>query len=481
MSTHSIAGRAGRLLAFVLAASAFGSSAAAQDCRHVLLPNVMAPPPIQGEWVEVPLAPGMAARDSASGIQWCANIGFVTRLSPDNATLPGDGLYIYVLRTWPNYDLVLRPSDRPADYGLFAGGDSARFAFTGNPPSPTEQPHMFVRHTQLNGRGGTVYAAGQLEIKAGRIIWVSNESGHYMPPNDGPSLDYVYEVLAAWGIAHSADRQEERTLRQHWYERWTRVPDPSDDPYGTPYVIAARSSGPIVEQVGQGGPSLVGVDASQHLTFRDSLPGGWTAVPRDDDFPIGVWGLTVLNDGSLLALGDSGRLYLHRTADGPWQAVSAGSVRMIAIAAGLNDRIYGVGEDHFLYRREGFADDWRNVNQGQALVSIAVSREGNVFGIGTDGRLYGLRGSRQWQLIADRIPELEPVNGAAGITSIAIICDDRIADPEKKERLVGVGSGGRAIWIRQAPSLSGTRPSSWSCRQTSPGNRAALRRGGEGP
>lgn len=120
-----------------------------------------------------------------------------------------DGLYIYVYLSnnndSHNNEFIIRRSDRPDDKGYFYDGD-IRYLYEDNPGNVHEQPHMFVRHTQISYGSydyypGKVWSAGQLEIKNGLIIWISNKSGHYNPSLS--TLDYVEQTFQAWGLWHA--------------------------------------------------------------------------------------------------------------------------------------------------------------------------------------------------------------------------------------------------------------------------------------
>ena len=114
------------------------------------------------------------------------------------ASLPPDGLYIFVFRT--DGKLLVRRSDRPDDKGYFDCGN-LDFLFPGNPPGDRSLQHMFVRHTQLNGGYAPVWSAGQMEIHSRSILWISNASGHFAPSIG--TLDFVETALVDWGFARS--------------------------------------------------------------------------------------------------------------------------------------------------------------------------------------------------------------------------------------------------------------------------------------
>ena len=70
-----------------------------------------------------------------------------------------------------------------------------------------------VRHSSLVA-GGPVAAAGILTVACGRVLRLSNESGHYAPP---PScLTLVLERLAELGLAHLDDVVVETTRRREY-------------------------------------------------------------------------------------------------------------------------------------------------------------------------------------------------------------------------------------------------------------------------
>jgi hypothetical protein len=151
-------------------------------------------------WVYKSVNPGMREWDQAHGLpmDW-EKLNNVTDLTADdNVGLPRDGLYIFIFRAGDS-KLRIRLSDRPGDRGKYFMGNPS-CSYEGNPPNPpAEEPHMFVRHTQLNGGWMDVWSAGQLEIYGGKIIWISNESGHFGPALE--SLEYVDSALVAVGLA----------------------------------------------------------------------------------------------------------------------------------------------------------------------------------------------------------------------------------------------------------------------------------------
>ncbi|WP_436516354.1 FG-GAP repeat domain-containing protein [Ekhidna sp. To15] len=127
------------------------------------------------------------------------DLGFVRKLSSGSTiTTADDGLYIYVFhlnkKGGTRYvHLRIRRSDRPDDVGFSVQGDK-KYSYDGNIPCPnssppcylargekSETPHQFVRHTQLNQGTSPVLAAGQLQIRGGKIIWINNASGHFAP------------------------------------------------------------------------------------------------------------------------------------------------------------------------------------------------------------------------------------------------------------------------------------------------------------
>ena len=118
-------------------------------------------------------------------------------LAPGHRT-PADALYMFVYRE--DGKLLIRPSDRgnlgSSVGGVRVGGVRVRGDGAQLPLQPSnalegkgacderdgrpDQPLMYVRHAQL-GNGLNAYAAGMLQVQAGRVIWISNESGHYRP------------------------------------------------------------------------------------------------------------------------------------------------------------------------------------------------------------------------------------------------------------------------------------------------------------
>ena len=109
-----------------------------------------------------------------------------------------DGRYIFVLRKYANdpdrLGLVLRRYDRNfiLRYGLVCKND--KYSYPDNIKKTVSADRSgHVRHTQLNGGWNPVYSAGELWIKNGQIIVVSNDSGHFKPSKT--SLDALKETL----------------------------------------------------------------------------------------------------------------------------------------------------------------------------------------------------------------------------------------------------------------------------------------------
>ena len=158
-----------------------------------------------------------------SELGWAKTVAGPAEISPAD-----DGLYIFVLQREPRggraghvASLRIRRSDRPGDFGFGVWGDK-RYSFRGNIPCPNanplcvldadesaEEPHQFVRHTQLNQGTSAVFSAGQLQIRGGKIIWVSNASGHFSPSLG--SLDCVEEYLDVIHVPRAKNVKRDRT------------------------------------------------------------------------------------------------------------------------------------------------------------------------------------------------------------------------------------------------------------------------------
>lgn len=120
----------------------------------------------------------------------------VIDLMDENHSIPSDGVYMYVFRE--DGKLYIRPNDRGTK-GINGAVGSKEYLSKFNlnsldvscpwMPDSLLEP-MYVRHSQLaNGRA--VISAGMLQYSNGKLIWVSNESGHY-----SPSIDRVEYMLA---------------------------------------------------------------------------------------------------------------------------------------------------------------------------------------------------------------------------------------------------------------------------------------------
>jgi hypothetical protein len=154
-------------------------------------------------WATTPVFPGMEQFDNDRGLKPAPNLqpldSLVTEIRWDK--LPTrDGLYIFVFRA-VDTKIVIRPSDRPDDSGIYSKSSST-CAYLGNPQGDG-MPHMFVRHTQINGGTTDVWSAGQLEVHNGKIIWLSAASGHFRP--DVSTLNYIHTAL---GLSSSVEHHD---------------------------------------------------------------------------------------------------------------------------------------------------------------------------------------------------------------------------------------------------------------------------------
>ena len=112
--------------------------------------------------------------------------------------LLADGRYIFVLRKYANepdrLGLVLRRYDRNhvRENDEICKNDT--FSYQNNLKNTLSKDIPgHVRHSQLNNGWNPLYSAGELWVSDGRIVAVSNESGHFKPSK--ASLDYVKETL----------------------------------------------------------------------------------------------------------------------------------------------------------------------------------------------------------------------------------------------------------------------------------------------
>jgi hypothetical protein len=166
------------------------------------------------------------------------DLGYVKDVvQPLDISTADDGLYIFVMRrvTQSNgvtISLRIRRSDRPDDFGFGVQG-LKQYSYKGNIPCPNtgtppcpldkdeppETPNQFVRHSQLNQGTSPVASAGQLQIRGGEIIWISNASGHFSPSFD--SLDCVEEYLYVLKIP----RARYNLKKNHDWNKWLKVKD----------------------------------------------------------------------------------------------------------------------------------------------------------------------------------------------------------------------------------------------------------------
>lgn len=126
-------------------------------------------------------------------------VGWVTVMSKEALATLKSARYIFVLRkTTGDNSLVLRRYDRSHNVGSDICDNSA-YLYSGNKATIKNKNNQHVRHSQVNSnKGGAnpwreVWSAGELWIKGGKIVAITNESGHFMPSKE--SLRYVMETL----------------------------------------------------------------------------------------------------------------------------------------------------------------------------------------------------------------------------------------------------------------------------------------------
>jgi hypothetical protein len=127
----------------------------------------------------------------------------------NNPVIP-NGRYLYVLKSTDDlHPLVLRRFDRPdnpvppcAGYRAFDTPDNYRTAGG----AYDRNSYQYVRHPQLNGSYASVYGAGELLVKGGVVVAISNGSGHFRPPAQ-PSLSQVSWALTAARVTVAANVQ----------------------------------------------------------------------------------------------------------------------------------------------------------------------------------------------------------------------------------------------------------------------------------
>ena len=110
------------------------------------------------------------------------------------------GRYIFVLRKNDN-QLVLRRYDRShrISSGQYDRCNNDAYLYKKNIETIKDKNNRHVRHSQVNGSHGEadawnpVWSAGELWIENGKIIAISNESGHFKPSSG--SLQYVKQTL----------------------------------------------------------------------------------------------------------------------------------------------------------------------------------------------------------------------------------------------------------------------------------------------
>lgn len=85
------------------------------------------------------------------------------------------------------------PKDLPdGNYVYVVLPDTAEIRFSEKP-----RPHSEIHHPELCD-GEDVIGAGFFRLYKGKIVFLSNESGHYAP--DGWSMRYVRRAFEHWGL-----------------------------------------------------------------------------------------------------------------------------------------------------------------------------------------------------------------------------------------------------------------------------------------
>ncbi len=329
-------------------------------------------------------------------------LNWVTELKSGMRQTPADGLYIFVYRTSDN-KLLIRRSDRPDDKGIYADGNKT-YSYPGNPAGNGESPHMFVRHTQLNGGWTNVWSAGQLEVYHGKIIWVSNASGHYAPPL--PSLNYVTDTLQAWGLATPGSVKH---FPHEWHKSWVNIPN----------------SGLVIDVAIMQNGTILGVGTDKNLYTRATLGSNWVQAHINGQ----VTSVAIMQDGTILGVGTDKNLYTRATLGSNWvQAHINGQVTSVAIMQ--DGTILGVGTDKNLYTRTTLGSNWVQAHINGQVTNVAIMQDGTILGVGTDKNLY-MRATLSSNWVA------APKDGQ--VTAITVMKDNTI---------LGIGTG-QTLWIRQ--------------------------------
>lgn len=104
------------------------------------------------------------------------------------------GRYIFVLSRKGNA-LLVRTYDRShvLKGGTYGWCDYDQNLYAVNRKTIRNTRKRHVRHSQLNGGWDDVWSAGETWVQDGKIIAISNESGHFKP--SAASLRYVQETL----------------------------------------------------------------------------------------------------------------------------------------------------------------------------------------------------------------------------------------------------------------------------------------------
>ncbi|HEX2084851.1 MAG TPA: tectonin domain-containing protein, partial [Solirubrobacteraceae bacterium] len=222
-------------------------------------------------------------------------------------------------------------------------------------------------------------------------------------------------------------------------------------------AIAARPDG-----------TLLGIGTDKALYTREAAgtTQRWVKAPNSAD----MRALTVLKDGSLVAVRTDEQLYVATGVPSEWQPLAM-SGQVIALAGLRDGRVLGVGSDNVLYVRRTLTELWDRLGDTGSVLSIAVMPDDTIVGAGTDNQLYTRRAlDGGWEHIAD----------SGAVTSVAALPDGSIAGVGMDQALYTratltsawqqVAGSGPLASIGAAPdgTLYGVRPDGALVRRRTP-------------
>lgn len=197
-----------------------------------------------------------------------------------------------------------------------------------------------------------------------------------------------------------------------------------------------------------GGGVLYGVRAGQ-LMLLASLEADWTVV---DDGGRKWRSVSILDDGSILAIADDWSAYRKPSIHDPWSNALPGSCCTKDIKQ-VGSRYIGIGSDNYLWGRDQGLDiraDWFKFDgQSKFITALHVRSDGGIIGVGLDFYLYALPDGLLKTNTVGKWVQLENSCCVVSVTELGngvIVGVDRVGNLHTRESLsVGVYGQWRVV------------------------------------